>query len=120
MSIRRIVPNVASDHPAQSKEFYTSFLDLEVAMERDEIIIFADPENPTTQISLIRPQTDIPHPNVSIEVADVDMLYNRAEAQELDIVYPLTDEPWGVRRFFVQEPNGAIINILSHLNTEKT
>ena len=32
----------------------------------------------------------------------------------LSIVYPATDEPWGVRRFFVADPNGVIINILSH------
>jgi catechol 2,3-dioxygenase-like lactoylglutathione lyase family enzyme len=32
----------------------------------------------------------------------------------LPIVYPVTDEPWGVRRFFVADPNGVIINILSH------
>ncbi|MGA2287514.1 MAG: VOC family protein, partial [Bradyrhizobium sp.] len=30
------------------------------------------------------------------------------------IVYPLTDEPWGVRRFFVRDPNGAVINVVSH------
>jgi hypothetical protein len=29
-------------------------------------------------------------------------------------VHPLTDEPWGVRRFFVREPNGKVLNILSH------
>jgi hypothetical protein len=26
----------------------------------------------------------------------------------LGIVYPLTDEPWRVRRFFVTDPNGVI------------
>ena len=31
-----------------------------------------------------------------------------------EIVHPLTDEPWGVRRFFVREPNGKVLNILSH------
>jgi hypothetical protein len=29
-------------------------------------------------------------------------------------VYPLTDEPWGVRRFFVRDPNGMIVNVVSH------
>lgn len=33
----------------------------------------------------------------------------------LRIVYPLTDEPWGVRRFFVEDPDGRIINVLAHL-----
>jgi hypothetical protein len=31
------------------------------------------------------------------------------------IVYPLTDEPWGVRRFFMGDPSGTVINVLAHL-----
>ena len=27
------------------------------------------------------------------------------------MVYPLTDEPWGVRRFFVRAPGGHVINV---------
>lgn len=116
MSIRRIVPNTASDYPSKSKAFYTDFLGLEVAMERDEIIIFASPEDPTDQMSVIRSEgSDFPHPDVSIEVADVDAMYERAKKQGQEVVYPITNEPWGVRRFFVKEPNGTIINILSHL-----
>jgi hypothetical protein len=34
------------------------------------------------------------------------------------IVCPLPDEPWGLRRFFVSDPNGAIINITQHLEDE--
>ena len=36
-----------------------------------------------------------------------------ATERNLRIVYPLSDEPWGVRRFFVADPNGVVINILS-------
>jgi len=25
-------------------------------------------------------------------------------------VYPLTDEPWGVRRFFVRDPDGEVLD----------
>jgi len=27
------------------------------------------------------------------------------------MVYPLTDEPWGVRRFFVADPKGVVMDI---------
>ena len=39
-----------------------------------------------------------------------------AEAQRLgyEIVHPLTLEPWGVRRFFVRDPDGNVINVVSH------
>ncbi len=84
-------------------------------MAKAEIITFASPQHPMVQLSVVRHDVSIrPHPSVSIEVDDVDAVYAKAIAQGLTIVYPLTDEPWGVRRFFVLDPNGAVINILSH------
>ena len=32
-----------------------------------------------------------------------------------EIAYALTLEPWGVRRFFVRDPDGQVINVLSHI-----
>ena len=115
MNVRRIVSNISCVEPEQSYDFYAGFLGLQPVMERDEIITFAMPGNAQSQISVIRrDDTDVPEPNISIEVADVDATYAQAVAQGLVILYPLTDEPWGVRRFFVADPNGAVINILSH------
>jgi hypothetical protein len=34
------------------------------------------------------------------------------------ILYPLTDEEWGVRRFLVQDPNGAVINVTEHVEAD--
>jgi hypothetical protein len=31
-------------------------------------------------------------------------------------VYELTDEEWGVRRFFVKEPSGVIVNVMAHVS----
>jgi len=33
----------------------------------------------------------------------------------LQIVHPLSDEEWGVRRFFFADPSGNVVNVLSHL-----
>jgi uncharacterized glyoxalase superfamily protein PhnB len=54
------------------------------------------------------------HPDVSIEVDDVEAVYDRARASGAEIVYPLTAEDWGLRRFFVRDPNGAVINVTQH------
>jgi hypothetical protein len=29
-------------------------------------------------------------------------------------VYPLTDEQWSIRRFFVKDPDGRVINVAMH------
>jgi uncharacterized glyoxalase superfamily protein PhnB len=52
---------------------------------------------------------------ISIEVDDVDAIHADAVRRGLEIVYPLTDEPWGVRRFFVRDPDGTVINVASHI-----
>ncbi|MCG5449499.1 VOC family protein [Micromonospora sp. NIE111] len=39
-----------------------------------------------------------------------------AEAQRLgqEIVHPLTTEPYGMRRFFVRDPDGNVVNVAAH------
>jgi uncharacterized glyoxalase superfamily protein PhnB len=51
---------------------------------------------------------------MTIEVDDVDAVHAKAVGLGFTVVYPLTDEPWGVRRFFVTDPNGVVINMMSH------
>lgn len=115
MSIRRVVPDIASERIDESRKFYTEFLGFEVAMDMGWIVTLVSPINPTAQINLLQgPATGAPHADLSIEVADVDAVHAKATALGLQIVYPLTDEPWGVRRFFVTDPNGSVVNVMSH------
>lgn len=53
-------------------------------------------------------------PDLSIEVDDVDAVYSRARQLGHEITYELTDEPWGVRRFYLNDPTGRTLNVLSH------
>jgi uncharacterized glyoxalase superfamily protein PhnB len=54
------------------------------------------------------------HPAISVHVADVDAAYAEAQHRGYRIVHPLTHEEWGVRRFFVQAPDGTVVNMVSH------
>ena len=52
---------------------------------------------------------------MSVQVGnDIDEAYAEAKRRGYEIVYPLTEEPWGLRRFFVRDPDGNVINISSH------
>ena len=115
MRVRRVVPDFQAQEPAAGAEFYAEVLGLEVVMDQGWIVTFAAPDNPTAQISVMRGDASahVP-PDVSIEVDDVDAAHAAARRRGCEIVYSLTDEPWGVRRFFVRDPNGKVLNILSH------
>ena len=115
MGVRRVVPDLPAQDPAASGEFYAEVLGLEVAMDLGWIVTFVAPGNPAAQISVMRADATAPvQPDVSVEVDDVDAAHAAAERVGCEIVHPLTDEPWGVRRFFVREPNGKVLNVLSH------
>jgi len=118
ISIYRIVPNIFSNDLENSKQLYINFLEMNLVMDMEWILTFASGENPTSQISILQfdkqGKLDNTATFLSIEVSDIDKLYERAKKQNIEIVYPITDEPWGVRRFFVKEPNGATINLLAH------
>ena len=52
---------------------------------------------------------------ISVHVGDeVEAAYEEAQRRGLEIVHPLTAEPWGVRRFFVRAPDGNVVNIVDH------
>ncbi|MDW5593892.1 VOC family protein [Conexibacter stalactiti] len=115
MTVKRIVPNLHAPDPAATRDFYDQVLDLDLVMDHGWIATYADRDNPTAQLSIISTDASAPvHPDVSIEVDDVDAAHAAAQRLGCEIVHPLTDEPWGVRRFFVREPTGRVLNILSH------
>jgi predicted enzyme related to lactoylglutathione lyase len=118
MTIRRVVPNISTGRLDESRKFYTEFLGFDVAMDMGWIVTFVSPSNPTAQVSLLRGDTPVPpSQNLSlfIEVADVDGLHAKAVAQGVPVIYPLTTKLWGVRRFHVTDPNGVVINVMSHV-----
>jgi catechol 2,3-dioxygenase-like lactoylglutathione lyase family enzyme len=115
MNIRRVVPDITSDHLEESRAFYAGFLGFQIGMDMGWVITFVSPSNPTAQITVVRRDGSATvHPHMTIEVDNVDQAHMKAVEQGLTIVYPLTDELWGVRRFFVTDPNGVVINVMSH------
>ena len=115
MRIRRIVPNIGTDRMEESQMFYVKLLGLRVAMDMGWIATLVSPSNATAQISLAKGPTAQSAPvTLSIEVEEVDVIHTKALALGIPIIYPLTDEPWGVRRFGVTDPNGVVINIMAH------
>ena len=120
MTIRRAIPNLLADDLGKSREFYAGFLGFDVAMDEPGFTMFASPSNRTAQITVAdraKPGLDrgISEAHISVEVEDVDKLHAEAVSRGLEVVYPLTDEPWDVRRFFVRDPDGRVINVLMHL-----
>jgi uncharacterized glyoxalase superfamily protein PhnB len=113
VDISRAVPNIRSERPAETRDFFVQLLGFEVAMDIEWVVTLASPTNPSVQLNIIS-NDDPAAPGISVEVADVDAVHATAVEQGFDIVYPLRDERWGVRRFMLREPSGTTVNVLSH------
>ncbi|MEU6483491.1 VOC family protein [Streptomyces sp. NPDC046887] len=117
MAVRRVVPNVRSEgaEDAEDNRVFYGLLGFEEVMNHGWIMTLAPPGAPTAQISFMTADQAAPvTPDLSVEVDDVDTAYATVRASGAEIVYPLTDEEWGVRRFFVRDPGGRVVNVLSH------
>ncbi|MFC4055008.1 VOC family protein [Actinomadura syzygii] len=115
MSIRRVMPDIRSEAMEESRDFY-GLLGFEEVMNLGWVMTLASPSNPTAQVTFMtRDETAPVVPDMSVEVEDVDAVWALMQERGAEIVHPLQEEEWGVRRFFVRDPNGRVINILTHL-----
>src|SRR5918994_7702304 len=115
--IRRIIPYADGDDLPASRDFYVDLLGLEVVME-DPVLGLRSPETPAAQVLIPPRGMEEPQPRFGVDVGDpaaVDAAHAEALRRGLRVVYPLTDEPWGVRRFFVEDPSGTVVNVLAHI-----
>lgn len=122
MEFRRITPDIISNKIEESKNFYTGFVGLKLAMDMGWILTFISESNPTAQINLLYSDKQIidnSNVAISIESSDVDGLYKKALLENIDVVYPIKVEKWGVKRFFVKDPNGVTVNIMCHIDMGK-
>lgn len=115
MTVKRIVADIATPDPSRADAFYGHMLGLKLVMDQGWIRTYASEDKAAVQISFASSGgSGTPVPDLSIEVGDVDGVHASAQAGGFEVVYPLTDEPWGVRRFHVRDPFGKLVNILSH------
>ncbi len=115
MKVKRIVADIHADDLAAAERFYGEVLGLDVLMDMGWIATYGSSQKTTVQITIAsQGGSGTPTPDLSIEVDDVETALRRARNAGFIIEYGPADEPWGVRRFFVRDPFGKLVNILQH------
>jgi catechol 2,3-dioxygenase-like lactoylglutathione lyase family enzyme len=115
MAVLRIVADLHAENPQEIAQFYHDLLGLKIAMDMGFVVTLAEDGNQPPQVSIMSEGgSGTPTPHLSIEVDDLDAVLVTAKRLDLDLEYGPTDEPWGVRRFFVRDPAGRLLNILTH------
>ncbi len=115
MRVRRIVSNTETPDIHRAAAFYRDILGLELLMDHGWFQTYGTDEKMTVQVSFgSEGGSGTPVPDLSIEVDDLDAALARVKAANLPIEYGPASEPWGVRRFYVRDPFGRLINLLQH------
>jgi len=115
MKVKRIVANVQTPDPAAVARFYKDILGLDLLMDHGWIATYGTGGTMPLQVSFASEGgSGTPVPGLSIEVDDVDAVHRAVLAAGYPVEYGPADEPWGVRRFFVRDPAGTLLNILMH------
>ena len=115
MKVKRIVSNVATPDVDKANAFYKEILGLKVLMDLGWIRTYGSSAKMTIQVSVMSEGgSGTAVPEISIEVDDVEEALMRVRKAGIAIEYGPATEPWGVRRFFVRDPFGKLINILQH------
>ncbi|AVH92098.1 glyoxalase [Stenotrophomonas maltophilia] len=115
MAVKRIVANIATPDPARAAAFYGGLLGMPVVMDHGWIVTHGGQDSALAQVSFASEGgSGTAVPDLSIEVDDLQQVLERMHAAGIPLEYGPADEPWGVRRFFVRDPFGRLLNILAH------
>jgi predicted enzyme related to lactoylglutathione lyase len=111
-----VTANLHIDDMDEARTFYMDYLGLNVEeMNLGWVARFSTPDGRASVQVVTRDESAPVDSQLSVHVGDeVEEAYEEAQRRGYEIVYPLTTEPWGVRRFFVRAPNGTVINVVSH------
>lgn len=115
MTVKRIVTNIQASDPGLAKAFYGDILGMDLVMDHGWIITYASDQPAAPQLSIATEGgSGTKVPDISIEVDDLDAVHRKILKARISIEYGPVSEPWGVRRFYVRDPFGRLLNILSH------
>jgi len=115
MAVKRVVTNIATSNVDAAQTFYGELLGMQIAMDFRWIVTFTSDETMSPQVSFMTEGgSGTPVPDLSIEVDNLDEVLRRVREADIPVEYGPANEPWGVTRFFVRDPFGRLVNILSH------
>ncbi len=120
---------IVTEKLAETKIFYTKILNFGVTFE-NEFYLLLHTSNKEAEISFLLPNHPSQQPlfqkhfagqgmYLTIEVEDVDKIYNEIKKKGIEIKIDIRNEPWGDRHFAIQDPNGIGIDIVKYSPQDK-
>lgn len=115
---------IITEHMEESKQFYTEILNFGIVFENEFYLLLHTP-NHAAELSFLKPNHPSQQPlfhapfsgkgmYLTLEVDDVDAMYQKLKTLQIPIIIDIRNEPWGDRHFAIQDPNGVGIDIVTY------
>lgn len=129
LSTMKLNAGIITEKLAETKAFYSNILGFGVTFENEFYLLMHTP-NYSAELSFLLPNHPTQKPifqkpftgyglYLTIEVDDVDQLYQQIKSKNVQIAVELRDEPWGDRHFAIVDPNGVAIDLVTYTAPEK-
>ena len=125
MRIVDAYPVIVTDAIGECRDFYTTWFDFDVSFEASWFVLLTSRDERSTSIGFMRPDHPSTPPSpgahlgdgsfLTLQVEDASAEFARVTAAGLHCELPLTDEPWGQRRFGVVDPAGMWVDIVEQI-----
>ena len=125
MAITDTYPLVTVRRLAESREFFVRHFGMAVLFEATWVVMLSANEDGTIALGLMTSDHPSRPPGpatfdgegmiVTVQVDDAAETYERVKAQSAPITHPLTDEPWGQRRFMTRDPSGISVDVVEQI-----
>ena len=116
MKVTKIVANIKADNTDEAKAFYGDLFGLKLAADVGWFKSFVSGEQMSPQMNIATnggAGTEVA--DISIEVDDIEEALTRVIDNNIDIDYGPVTEPWGVRRFYIRDPFGKLLNVMQYV-----
>lgn len=110
---------------AESRDFFTRCFDMSVVFEASWVVMLSHRDDGSISLGLMASDhpSSPPGPEIfegqgmiwTVQVDDAATLHARLAADGVPIPYPVTDAPWGQRRFMVRDPSGILVDVVEQI-----
>jgi uncharacterized glyoxalase superfamily protein PhnB len=129
MQHRSLFPVIITPALTAARDFYVQHLGFHVVFDADWYVqlhaprvdngvpvelAFMVPDLPS-QLFPLRPAFNGQGMIVTIEVSDVDALYQQLREAGYEMMVELQDEPWGQRHFLLRDPSGTLLDVVKQI-----
>ncbi|TGM32223.1 VOC family protein [Leptospira biflexa] len=128
MAFQQIQTGIITEKLKETKEFYQTWLGLEIKFETEWFILLCLPNRPEIELAIMAPnQVQVrkpyfqkPYQNAGVwlifETKEIEQEYQKMKEKKAPIDLTLTEEEWGDVHFTLVDPNGIGIDIVQERN----